>query len=71
MLQGLLKLLGFQKNSKYVSRYIQDMNMRTSIYMASITIAVECYMYFYILKKRYWDIGVPFDGALYFQQTKN
>ncbi|MCR5639935.1 MAG: EAL domain-containing protein [Lachnospiraceae bacterium] len=71
MLRGIAQLLGFRKNSAYVNRSIQDMNIRTSVYMAVITIGFEVYMYYYILKKRYWEIGVPFDASLYFQQTKN
>ncbi len=40
----LLNLLGFRVNSRYVKKYLNDANIRSSIYMASIVIILEVWM---------------------------
>ena len=37
-------LLGFRSNSKYVRAYLNDANIKSSIYMAFIVIALEIWM---------------------------
>ena len=40
----LFKLLGFNRNSKYVNKHINDANIRSSIYMSSIIVILEIWM---------------------------
>ena len=37
-------LLGFRKHNKYVSRHLNDANIRTSIYMCAVIIIIEVWM---------------------------
>ena len=39
-----LDLFGFRRNSKYVNHYLNDANIRSSIYMTFIIIAIEIWM---------------------------
>lgn len=41
---GFRNIFGLRKNSKYVSNYINEANIRSSIYMAFIVIALEIWM---------------------------
>ena len=51
-------MLGFRRNSKYVKNYLNDANIKSSIYMAFIVIVLELWMIFrnvheYVIPK--WD----------------
>ncbi len=35
---------GFRRNDKYVSKYLNDANIRSSIYMSFIVISIEIWM---------------------------
>lgn len=37
----ILKLLGFKRNSKYVSSYLNEANIRSSVYMGVVVVALE------------------------------
>ena len=39
-----LDLFGFRRNSKYVNHYLNDANIKSSIYMTFIIIAIEIWM---------------------------
>ena len=40
----IVELLGFERNDKYVSKYLNDANIRSSIYMSFIVISIEIWM---------------------------
>ncbi len=42
--EGFRNIFGLRKNSKYVNNYINEANIRSSIYMAFIVIALEIWM---------------------------
>ncbi|MCR5684918.1 MAG: EAL domain-containing protein [Lachnospiraceae bacterium] len=44
MLKTLRRLLGLEKLTKYEHNYLQDMNIKTAVYMASIVILLEVWM---------------------------
>ena len=46
VLSFLRNLFGFKRNSKYVRKFLNDANIRSSIYMSFIIIAIEIYMIF-------------------------
>ena len=46
VLSFLKNLFGFKKNSKYVRKYLTDANIKSSIYMSFIIIALEIWMIF-------------------------
>ncbi len=41
---SIRKLFGFEKNSPYVTHYLNEANIRSTVYMAFITIALEIWM---------------------------
>ena len=51
ILNFILDLFGFKRNSKYVKAYLNDANIRSSIYMSGIIIALEIWMIFRQLNK--------------------
>ena len=40
----VLDILGLRRNSKYVSKHLEDANMRSGIYMAAIIVIIEVWM---------------------------
>ena len=44
MWKGFCNLLGFNKNSKFVSDYISDTNIRSGIYMSAVIVALEIWL---------------------------
>ena len=57
-LNFLKNLFGFKKNSKYVKTYLNDANIKSSIYMSFIVICLEIYMIFRQTRKYikpYWN----------------
>lgn len=44
--QVVSDFLGFRRNDKYVSKYLNDANIRSSIYMSFIVISIEIWMIF-------------------------
>ena len=58
VLSFLKNLFGFKKNSKYVKTYLNDANIKSSIYMSFIVICLEIYMIFRQTRKYikpYWN----------------
>lgn len=67
----LIRILGLDKNSKYIREYQRDANVGSSLFMSSILIILEIYMiiryiyrYFYLMPDKY-DITV----SSFFQYT--
>lgn len=56
----IVDLLGFRNNSKYVRNYMNDANIRSSIYMAAIIIILEIWM---IIRQFIKYIGPKWDAA--------
>ena len=58
LLSFLKSLFGFKKNSKYVKSYLNDSNIKSSIYMSFIVIVLEIWMIFRQTRKYikpYWS----------------
>ena len=45
-LLNVAKLFGFNKNSKYVNRYIREANIRSAVFMAAVIIILEIWLIF-------------------------
>ena len=72
----ILDFFGFKKNSKYVMKYLNDANIKSSIYMAAIIIILEIWMIIRQLNKYIipmWDSyeakGFSSRGDLIFSYT--
>ena len=50
-MKGILKWLGFERQSKYVKDYYYAANIRSSIYMSIVIIVLEVWMIFRLTKK--------------------
>ena len=61
----LRDMLGFRKNTKYVRTYLNDVNVKSSIYMSFIIVAIEIWMIFRQIFKYItpnWDSYEGFSG---------
>ncbi|MCR5149571.1 MAG: bifunctional diguanylate cyclase/phosphodiesterase [Eubacterium sp.] len=52
MIKRICRQLGFLRNSKYETQYLNDTNIRTSIYMSVVIIALEIWMLIRYVDKR-------------------
>lgn len=62
----IIDLLGFKKNDKYVTKYLNDANIKSSIYMSFIIVAIEIWMIIrqivsYVAPEKYWA-NPEYDG---------
>ncbi|MBR6071440.1 MAG: EAL domain-containing protein [Acholeplasmatales bacterium] len=65
-------LFGFRKNSKYIKSYLNDANIKSSIYMSFIVIILEIWMIIRNLNKYVvpsWDSGTTSNFDLLFAYT--
>ena len=69
-------ILGFRRNSKYVRKYLNDVNIKSSIYMSFIIFAIEIWMIFRQINKYIspsWDtyesLGFTSRFDLFFSYT--
>ena len=65
VLSFLKNLFGFKKNSKYVRKYLTDANIKSSIYMSFIIIAIEIWMIFRQTRKYIrpmWNNYTPYSN---------
>lgn len=62
ILKKLLSLVGFEKSSPYVKKYINDSNVRSAIFMAAVVVFIEIWLFFrqifkYVVKAETFDQG--------------
>ncbi len=59
ILDIILDLFGFKKNSKYVTSHLNDANVKSSLYMGGVILVIEIFMIFRQIAKyvtKYWNI---------------
>ena len=71
LMEWVVDLFGFKKNSKYVSRYNREATIASGVYMSSVVVILEIWMILRYIKRYVFEAQEAADFATVMKYTRN